>query len=313
MGALDPAVVNALGSRIGNTNLRVDLDGDALGAAVLPNDRWRSAHDVFKHQIYLDAKFVGVEVKKEVYGLFARFFSPSGQQAYGSLNQAEKRRQTIIPDLVTSYHSDGSILQANGPQMWEVKRAHSVQTFSRDSGLPDGLNDFYRLRNRGRMVRAADRRADRVPYEYEAKAKRADEAFGAPGSTAALAALRAIPTVRGNALGAFGEFSDSMNVLIQGFAHENALKNPGKFGQSNNKAAYGQIQWWLKRRWARLAVITAIEASYAGLGYAGGSAQQQAAAFYAQAQAQGDWRKDGACRQREEETAAPFFGGFGGA
>jgi hypothetical protein len=61
-----------------------------------------------------------------------------------------------------------------------------------------------------------------------------------------------------------------------------------------------------------LAVITVIEARYAGLGYAGDSAQKKAAAFHAQAQAQGDWREDGAYRQREEETAAPFFGGFGG-
>ena len=36
MGVLEPTVVDALGSRIGNTNLRVDLYGDALGAAVLP-------------------------------------------------------------------------------------------------------------------------------------------------------------------------------------------------------------------------------------------------------------------------------------
>ena len=151
MGALDPAVVNALGSRIGNTNLRVDLYGDALGAAVLPNDRWRSAHDVFKQQIYLDAKFLGVEVKQEVYGLFARFFSPRGREAYGSLNQVEKKLQTIIPDLVTSRHPADSMIHANGPKMWEVKRAHSAQAFNRDSGLPDGLNDFYRLRNRGRM------------------------------------------------------------------------------------------------------------------------------------------------------------------
>ena len=98
-------------------------------------------------------------------------------------------------------------------------------------------------------------------------------------------------------------------MLIQGPANEGALKNPGEFGQSIYKAAYGQIHWWLKRRWARLAVITAVETRYAGLGYAGGSAQQQA---QAQAQAQGDWREDGAYRQREEETAAPFFGGFGG-
>jgi hypothetical protein len=102
-------------------------------------------------------------------------------------------------------------------------------------------------------------------------------------------------------------------VLIHGLAHEGALKNPEKFGQSNYKAAYGQIQWRLKRRWARLAVITAIETRYAGLGYAGSTAQQQAAAFHAQAQTQGDWREDGAYRQREEVTAAPFFKGFGGA
>jgi hypothetical protein len=77
MGALDPAVVNALGSRIGNTNLRVDLYGDALGAAVLPNDRWRSAHDVFKQQIYLDAKFVGVEVKNISLRIVRALLQPS--------------------------------------------------------------------------------------------------------------------------------------------------------------------------------------------------------------------------------------------
>jgi hypothetical protein len=98
-----------------------------------------------------------------------------------------------------------------------------------------------------------------VPSEYEAKAKKADEAFCAPGSTAVLGALRAVPAVRAIALGAFGEFSESISVLIQGLAHEGALKNLDKFGQSNYKAAYGQIHWWLNRRWARLAVITAIE------------------------------------------------------
>jgi hypothetical protein len=131
-----------------------------------------------------------------------------------------------------------------------------------------------------------------------------------------VAALRAIPTVRGIALGAFGEFSESINVLIQGLAHKKRSQEPRQIRPehvSNYKAACGKIHWWLKRRWARLAVITAIETRYAGLGYAGGSAQQQAAAFHAQAQAQDDWREDGAYRQREEETTAPFFGGFGGA
>ena len=36
MGAIDPTILAALSARIGNTNLRGDLYGDALGAAVLP-------------------------------------------------------------------------------------------------------------------------------------------------------------------------------------------------------------------------------------------------------------------------------------
>jgi hypothetical protein len=49
--------------------------------------------------------------------------------------------------------------------------------------------------------------------------------------------LRQTALMRGIALGAFGEFSESINVLIQGLAHGGALKNPDKFGQSNYKAA----------------------------------------------------------------------------
>jgi hypothetical protein len=61
-----------------------------------------------------------------------------------------------------------SSIYANGPQTWELKRVHSVQAFSRDSGLPEGPNDDYRLRNRGCMARAANRRANLAPSEYEA-------------------------------------------------------------------------------------------------------------------------------------------------
>jgi len=49
-------------------------------------------------------------------------------------------------------------------------------------------------------------------------------------------------------------------------------------------------------------VITTVESRYAALGFTGGNAQQQAAAANAQAQAQDDWRDDGAYRQREAET-----------
>ena len=158
----------------------------------------------------------------------------------------------------------------------------------------------------------ADRRAAKVPSEYTSKATKADASFGAQGSSAVREALQALLQVRGIVLGALGEFSESINLLIEGLAHEGALKNPDRFGQSNYQAAYGAIHWWLKRRWARLAVITAVESRYAALGYTGGTAQQQAAAAHAQAQAQDDWPDDGAYRQREAEIAALFLGEFGG-
>jgi hypothetical protein len=84
--------------------------------------------------------------------------------------------------------------------------------------------------------------------------------------------------------GAFGEISESINVLIQDFAHEGALKNPDKFGQSN----YNSL--WTNPLVAKAPMDSpgshhGHRDAYAGLGYAGGSAQQQAAAFHAQAQA----------------------------
>jgi hypothetical protein len=47
-----------------------------------------------------------------------------------------------------------------------------IEAFNRTSGLSTGLDDYYRLRHNGRFVRGADRRAAKVPSEYEAKAKR---------------------------------------------------------------------------------------------------------------------------------------------
>ena len=306
MGAIDPTILAARNARIGNTKLRVDLHGDALGAAVLPGDRWRRAHDIFKMQIYQDMKFLGLIAQMEVYGVVKRFFDVEGKDKYDSLNNREKKLQTIVPDFITSNHPEGSPISANGDQMWELKRIHSLTSFN-CQGAPKGLNEYYCQRQSATFQRAADQRAKKVPNEYGAKAKNADKNFGAPGSSAVQEAFKAMPQVRGIALGAFGEFSDSINLLIDGLAHEGALKKSDKFGHSKYKAAYGVIHWWLKRRWARLAVIMAIEVRYDALRYTGGSAQQQAAAAHEKAQVQDEWRDQSAYFQREAEASAPFF------
>ena len=59
------------------------------------------------------------------------------------------------------------------PRCW--KSIHALLAFNRTSGLPVGLNEYYRLRQTGRLVRGgADRRAAKAPSEYEHKAKKAD-------------------------------------------------------------------------------------------------------------------------------------------
>ena len=97
-----------------------------------------------------------------------------------------------------------------------------------------------------------------------------------------------MPEVKGIAFGALGEFSSSVNVLIDRFVHKGALKNPDRLGHSNYKAAHGAIHRWLKRRWSRLAVITAVASRHDALRYVGGSAQRQAATQHAGARERDD-------------------------
>ena len=93
MGAIDPTMWAARNARIGNTKLRVDLHGDALGVAVLPGDRWRRAHDIFKINIYQDMKFLRVIVQKEVHGMLKRFYGEEGKDMYDLIIKRRSCRQ----------------------------------------------------------------------------------------------------------------------------------------------------------------------------------------------------------------------------
>ena len=67
----------------------MDAHGDALGVAHLPGDRWRRSQGTVKFQFYLDARFPGIEVESEVYGLFTHHHSAQGRTAYGNLSELE--------------------------------------------------------------------------------------------------------------------------------------------------------------------------------------------------------------------------------
>ena len=303
IGAIDPNIRHLIGATIGDHyHAKVDIYGDALATAVLPGDRWRTSHDVMKDQIFKDGKTLGVFIDTEKYGLFSRFLPIASQNRLNQLSNTEKKKQTIVPDLVTHNHPASSPIFSNGLQMWELKRVQAVYTISRFTGRPTGPNSYYKY-IRGQQQNAANRRAQKIPAEYEAKAKKTDTSYANRGASPVLDALRAMPTVRGLAIGAFGEFSDAIKLLIKGFAFEGAIKNAALFGQSDQAKAQGMISWWLKKRWNRLSLITAVQSRYDAMRYVGGSAQQQAAANHTRLQmAEDEYIHEEGRRFREQEA-----------
>jgi hypothetical protein len=218
------------------------------------------------------------------------------------MSDKEKKKQTIVPDLVMHNHPAESPIYSVGLQMYEIKRTHAVNSFSRFTGRSTGPNSYY-ADVRGQPQNAANRRAQKIPAEYEAKAKKTDSLYSTGETSPVLDALNAMPTVRGLAFGAFGEFSDSVKLLIKGIAYEGAIRNAALFGQTDQAKAQGMISWWLKKRWNRLSLISAVHSRYEALSYVGGSAQQQAAANHARLQrAEDEYIHEEGRRFREQEA-----------
>jgi hypothetical protein len=166
-------------------------------------DRHRKVNGVFEFQISLDAKLFGAAIQ------------------ISRLREREKRTQTILSDFdfFSNSHPADSAFFTSGPKIREIKRIHALLAINRISGLAVGLNEYSRLHQNDRLVRGGRAAEQPMPSEYENKAKTADETFGAPGSKAVRGALRAMPKVRGIAMGALGEFSESVNLLVEGPSH----------------------------------------------------------------------------------------------
>jgi hypothetical protein len=258
--------------------------------------------------IYFDAKYLGIKMRREEYGLFSRYFPANGKAKYDRQSQSIKRTQSIVPDLVSCNHPDGSCLKVPGNQMWEIKRVNAVWKFNSNTGTYNGVNGYYKSSD-DTFVRASDQRQNEVPSEYKAKARKSDAEYGDPGSSVVLNALRAMPEVKGLAVGAFGELSSNFELLMKGLAYEGALKATRRFGWSKDENQQrANIKQWLQRRWSRLALITAVEVRYNALRYVGGSAQSRAAHIHGQYQGREDWRYEEAAHQREQDTAGWFTG-----
>jgi hypothetical protein len=262
----------------------------------------RLKYDSCQKMFFRDGKSVGLSIEYEKYGLFSRYMSTAGRTSHNSLDKSGKRKQGLVPDLVTTNHPATSPIVAPGLQMWELKLVHGICKFSQ-AGESRGLNCWY---NTYVTRKPADKREGVIPKGYEQKAKSADIDFGVPGQTKIFDALKAMTQVRGLVIGAVGEMSGGIYTLIEGMAHEGSLKNPEMFGSSNPVKAKNTIAWWLKKRWSRLAVIATVQCREDAMCYVGGSSQHAAAARHFARGRNTDWGYDNERVAREFQASRNF-------
>jgi hypothetical protein len=83
--------------------------------------------------------------------LCTRFFDLEEKEEFNRLSEREKRTQTTVPDLASSHHPADSAIFTSCHQMLEIKRVHALLSFNRTSGMSVGINEYYRLRQAGRL------------------------------------------------------------------------------------------------------------------------------------------------------------------
>jgi hypothetical protein len=256
-----------------------------------------------------DGKKLHVSIQLEAYGLFTRYMSAARRVTYANLSRDLKETQGLVPDFVISNPSVGSPLAPprGGEQMMELKRVHGVTSNGANGTSP---SPYYGKRDNldGTPRTGANMRQKEIPKGYSIKARVAGEKYCEQGQNRILEAFRNMPEVIGLVVGAFGELSSNFDKVIKGFAFEGAtrcreIQSPERFIQ-----AKGQIAWYLRRRWSRIAQISAVQTRHDAMAYVGDTpAKAQAATRHSAREAAQEehWRFE-PTRAQEEFRAGRY-------
>ena len=146
-----------VGRPVGTRGEVIDQFGDAvLCSHEIPGDSWRHRHDTVKMAIYLEACLAKVPADCEVYGIFADLLPAALQEEGGEL-QWGRARQGKVPDFKFVLPSP----EGPKPCLAELKCISAGKT----------------LYPRGVKGKGTDRRASKLPGEYEAKLRGYDQRF----------------------------------------------------------------------------------------------------------------------------------------
>ena len=146
-----------VGRTVGTRGEVIDRFGDSiLCCNEIPGDSWRHRHDTLKMAIYMEACLAKVPVDCEVYGLFGDLLPAALLEEGGEL-QWGRARQGKVPDFKFVLPSP----EGPRPCLAELKFISSGKT-------------WYK---RGVQGKGTDRRAAKLPAEYEAKLRGYDVRF----------------------------------------------------------------------------------------------------------------------------------------
>ena len=196
---------------------------------------------------------MGLDLKHEVYGLFAACIPQEGSERFDGLPL--RKRQGQVPDFLCFQQWDGSGIDR--PMLLELKTLHY------------GTSTYPACQERCAAVK---RRANALPGEYLGKAQRVDRCFcGVVAGDAGPVEqrLRTYDPVRGLVFGSWGEASPDVTQLLGHIAAKGVLRHRRTMRARNEDEAKSALVWLLRRRWAMTAVRENVRLLLARLQYVG--------------------------------------------
>lgn len=226
-----------VGRCIGNTRTVLDTHGSRLTTASLPGDGFRTQHDAIKWRLDEDLREMGVQVRTEVYGLFAAVLPQRARDTIG--RWPLRKRQGLVPDFAIALPEEGRGPSDAVDELFELKTLHFGT-----STYPEAVADA--------CGGAVNRRADALPGETARQARLLDQRFcntpeGEIGPVSRR--LDAFGPVRGLVVGHWAEGSRHLEALLAGTAYCGSLRHRSAMRAREPIDANGVLSWLLRRRW----------------------------------------------------------------
>ena len=217
-----PACASIQGQRAGAHGGIVGPFGDELMTAHLPQDSWRTRHDLLKLELVKIANDARVPVEVEVFGLFRDIIPAEEFEDGGSLRYC-RQRNGLCPDFKFRFST------TDGPRFSLGELKFISASASR-----------YPL---GRSEKQVDRRARELPGSYRRPLEKLDAKLGTPpGETGRLVArLQSYGPLLGLVAGQWGEASKDLHWFIQTCAEARAAYISRSSGQEVSEKKLGTI------------------------------------------------------------------------